>query len=155
MSWLLIIGGVIVALAGLGHYFSRVAGRKAGDLLKGIDQKYEEFVNQYITHNIVNQDNFEIDKEELAHNALLVIKPEIESIIAHINANDYSDVPVKYNSKYFKNIARLAESLFEKRHKTHAIAISEIDEQKLYVAFQDAIVADLTQRMLYLKNGTM
>ncbi|MCU0448073.1 MAG: hypothetical protein MUE85_24495 [Microscillaceae bacterium] len=154
MIYLYIIGGIFAGLLALGFYLSFAAGKQASLILKAIDEKYEDFVNNYIANNIVEQNKFEIDKEELAHTVLIVIKPEIESIIAHINATSSTDVPISYQSKYFKNIASIARTLFDKRHKTQH-EISPTDESKLYAAFQDAIDADLTRRLVGLKAGNI
>jgi hypothetical protein len=154
MMYLYIIGGIFLGLMTLGFYLSFVAGKKTALLLKSIDEKYEDFVVNYIANNIVEQNKFDLDKDELAHSALVVIKPEIEGIIAHINSTSSTDVPINYNSKYFKNIASIARTLFDKRHKTQH-EVSQADEHKLYTAFQDAIEADLTRRLLNLKVGNV
>jgi hypothetical protein len=154
MIYLYIVGGIFLGLMTLGFYLSFVAGKKTALLLKAIDEKYEDFVLNYIANNIVEQNNFDLDKYELVHTVLVVIKPEIESIIAHINSTSSTDVPIKYNSKYFKNIAPIARTLFDKRHKTQH-EVSQMDENKLYTAFQDAIEADLTRRLLNIKAGNI
>lgn len=151
-TWLIILG-IITVLALYGHQLSLGAGRKASIILKRIDTKYDRFVDAYISNIIVHEDRTNIDQEEILQKLQIILKPEIDGLIAFINSNDLSDVRVRYDSKYFDNLSRIAESLFQKRHTYQSHPISQDDEEKLQKALLDAIKADLLQRTLLLRGG--
>ena len=143
------IGGLLL----LGLYLSYAASLRAQALFRSLDKKYESFVRKSITSEMVGQEDYRIDTEKLMEETLLVIKPDIEAIIAHINATDVSDVRVKRASKFFKNAARISEEFYEKRNKNKRNSLTQNDINRFNLAFKDAIIADLTQRKVDLKLG--
>jgi hypothetical protein len=153
ITTILLIFGILALLVWFGNTLSVSAGKKAGKILKAMDTKYEDFVNTFLTTSILSDEDINNQQDELAHQVLKVLKPEVEGLLAHINATELSDVKIQYHSKYFENIARFAESLFYKRHQFKTKPISPEEEQKLMSTLSDAVQADLTQKMLYLKSG--
>jgi hypothetical protein len=153
ISFLLIIGIILTALIAFANTLSAGAGRKASQILRKMDERYEEFAQNYLTTLILEDQDIEVRQVEFTKQIIKVLKPDIDGLLAHINATEYSDVKVKYKSKYFSGVARFAESLFYKRHKFNSIPVSEEDTKKLFETCTDAVEADLTSKLLLLKAG--
>ncbi len=157
MTWYYILGGIFALLTLFyleGTRLSGRAGAAAKVLVQSADEKYEEFIQKYIVNMIVEHQKFDIDIHKLSHKAMVILKPEIDALIGHINSTSYSAVKLKYISKYFKNAVSISESYFEKRNKNKQLLLSQNDREMLYEAFLDAIKSDLTSRLLDLDDGT-
>jgi hypothetical protein len=151
----LIVLGAIAYVAG--DKLSKRAGGKAVQLVEGLDMHYQDFIEKQQTLLVL--ENKETTPTEsllqyYADEAFIVLKPEIDALIGHINATKLSDVKIAYKSRFFQNVAALTESYFEKRKSTKE-AISERDEERLYSAVRDAIRADLKERLLNWKIGNL
>lgn len=150
---LILIGvAVITALAILGFQLSANAGKKAGGILKNVDKKYADFIERYLSNKIVNNEEENLDREELMNDVMVLLKPEIDGLLAHINATELSDVKIKYSTKFFQNALNISEELFERRNSSKA-PLNARDMDRFYESFKDAIRADLTRRLLNLKAG--
>jgi hypothetical protein len=149
---LALLSGFIL-FAAIGHQLQLQAGKKASDLFKKLDNDYEDFINELITHKFASG-NFDISKEDLREEVWTFIKPDIEGVFSHINATELSDVKIKYKSKYFDNLCRLAESFFELRKKTQNL-LTETDRKRMLEVAKDSIEADLSKKMLRLKSGLL
>ena len=150
--WIIIVGSIGFFLA-IGVYMSNQAGKKAAGIIRRIDQKYDDYINKYLSYSITHGEDQDIDHQELCDKLLVVLKPEVESLVAHMNTTDISGVKISYKSPYFQNVARISEELFEKRNKYKDTPLNKEDSKKLYTALVDAIEADLTQKLLNLKTG--
>lgn len=147
---------IVGILAALGFRLSAVAGKTAGKLFKVLDHKYENFTEKLIAAGVVTEGAekiIQLDKTTMSEDIFTVIKPEVDGLISHINATDLSDVKVKYISKYFKNAVRMCEEFFEKRHQHSSHILNEKDKERFYTAFKEAILADITERMVNLQIG--
>lgn len=158
MSWLMIILVGVAILAGLvsfGYKLSQKAGKEAQKIIESADERYQDFVEKYLANLVLEGKEVDLDfkLKEILHHAFVVLKPEIDGLIAHINATSLSDVKIKYDSPYFRNVCNVAQMLYEQRHKNNSLLVSDMDKDRLYEAFKDAIRADLMQRMLALKAG--
>lgn len=148
---------VALAVAGLlilGVTLSARAGRRGKILAKNLDIKYIEFIETTITNTIVDRQDLETELNSITEKAKILLKPEVDSLIAHINATDLSDVHLNYESECFNNVVSLAESFYEKRHKKKH-PLSQEDEKKLYKALEDGIRADLVRRSTKLLSGNL
>jgi len=141
-----IIFAAIVMLLLLGLGLSRSVGKKAGRIIKAIEQKYHDYMEKKISTILLDDQQDEIDVSGLEKEIIILIKPEMEALIAQINANTYSDVSIKLEAPRFHNLASTAELLFEKRGNNKTQSITEEDEQKLFDTIKDAVRADLVQR---------
>lgn len=156
-SWFLFIILIALAVASLlllGVGLSARAGKRGKSLAKNLDEKYVEFVEATIANTIVTQKDFDSEIDAITEKAKTLLKPEIDGLIAHINATDLGDVKLNYESSSFNNIVSLAESFYEKRHKKKH-TLSREDEKKLYQALEDGIRADLIRRSTKLLSGEL
>ncbi|NJO02487.1 MAG: hypothetical protein HC880_13070 [Bacteroidia bacterium] len=119
--------------------------------MQKVDEKYEDFVNLYFNMSILKSENGPINLESISQEAFTILKPEIDGIIAFINATTYSNIPVKHQSPYFSSTASLASAYFRKTGQSNTQTLSREDEKKFTEAFRDAIKADLTRRTMELR----
>jgi len=143
---------IIVALAWFGNRLSANAGKRAKVLFKSTEEKYDNFVKQYLANGIVQEADFEAITTPLKEQVIKVIKPEIDGIFSHINATELSDVKLKYTSPFFQNAVSLSESFFEKRNDNKK-ELGETERKRFHQAFEEAIEADLIQRINNYKTG--
>jgi hypothetical protein len=147
--------GTIAFVAG--DKMSKNAGSKAARLIEGLDEHYNDFIGKQQTLLVLeNKDTAPTEGmfQHYADEVFIVLKPEIDALIGHINATTLSDVTLSYKSRFFQNVAALTESYFEKRKATQVV-ITERDEERLYSAVRDAIRADLKERLLNWKIGNL
>ena len=156
MSIILIILGaglilfIIAAIAGSAD--SNRAGRKAAKILKTIDKKYNDYIEKRINLNILQKDQIDIEEVKLIEDTITILTPEIEALIAHINATIYSSVEVKHNSPYFENAVSLAEEYFRKTGKSETKNLSKKEADKLFASIKAGVTSDLKQRILNMKT---
>jgi hypothetical protein len=153
--WVLVILLILGVAVYYGNQMSLSAGKKAGNLFKTLDNKYADFAEKSIATEIIEHDDIDFNTQKLCEQILMVIKPEIDGVLAHINTTELSDVKVKYESKYFKNAASLTEEYFKKRYKNTHLPVSDKDRERFFEAFKDAVLADLMQKMMNLKTGKL
>lgn len=144
---------IVAILAFFGFRLSHNAGKKAAKIIKTIDEKYLDYIEKSMSSYLLSEKNDEIDTQKICEEALIILKPEVDAVISHINATDLSDVKINYESIFFKNTVTLAESFFEKRHKRNTDLISQNDIDKFYQAVKDAVKADVTRRVIDWKTG--
>jgi len=159
MSIFGIIGIVLAGLILLGLIVSKTeaksAAAKARTLLQELDLKYGDFVEKRINLTILDKNTLDINKEEVLHECMDLIKPEIEGLIAIINSTKTSTVNINYLSTYFKSPVSFVESFFEKSTKNEGKQLLNTDEDQLFESFRDTINSDLTKRLLDLKTGSI
>ncbi len=144
--------GIVVVLASLGHKLSLNAGGEGDRLFKNLENIYEDYVRDYLNDRILQQNKWDLDEEEFRNNTKKILLPCVEAIFGHINATKLSDIKIKFQSKYFTNVIRIAESFYQKRYQTNDI-LGEVEFKKLLSALQNAIEADITHKILKLKGG--
>ncbi len=154
LIWILLIGGMASLLVILmADREQRKIGRQFGELFLEVDRKYEDFVENRVNLAVLRQENPEMSIEEISQKAYLILKPEINGLMAYVHAINYASVPIPYHSKYFKGAISLCSAYLRKKDKQNLSALASEDEAKFHESFQDAIIADMTQRMLSLKTG--
>ncbi|MEM7106010.1 MAG: hypothetical protein AAF502_22935 [Bacteroidota bacterium] len=154
----LIIGALMVFAF---YYFARMGQKeadlvatKAADILRNLDDQYESFIEQKLLIAAKEQE-MDLDVETITEEAMLILKPNIEGLLAHMNANKtYGGVNVQYYSRYFKNIVPTVDAYFLKSYQNKSTMFTEREEERFSQAFEGAIISDLKQRLLELKSGS-
>jgi hypothetical protein len=161
---ILIVAGVLAAAGAYGavwvikNFSTRAAqlttnaGIRAGEFINTIDLRYEDVVEQRIeAHGIAPETA--IDTESWIEDLFVMMKPDIDALLAHINATDDTAVKVQYTSRFFNNAVGLSDAFFAWRSRHPEQMLSGEQEQKMYTAFKDAMRADLRQRLLALSSS--
>jgi hypothetical protein len=148
---ILLVVFLIVML--LNRRVNKVSGKRIADLLKKTDKRYDEFISKRIDEHIIKKNDFNLDKDRLAKESTDLLKPQIETIISHINAAQGKSIEVNYKKGFFPNVAPLCEHLFLKKERSRQKELSREDENRLFTAFEDSIKADISERSFKLKAG--
>lgn len=150
----IIIGLVAVIIWGviLNTREAKRMAKKATKQLSKIDNRYGNFIEKRINMSIIKNDSIDIDKEKLIDEALIILKPHIDGLIAHINSTTNDDISINYSSPYFDNIISIMEEKYVISAKNKDKILSEKDEKEIFEAFSDAINADISDRMVNLKS---
>lgn len=154
--WILIIIVLLILIVFVTYYGnkeSNKAGQEAAIILSRIEEKYGEFVERKIRNRILTYSNFDLNQDKIIEEAIILLKPDIEGLISHINATTYSRPKTTYEAKYFSNIPHLTNEMFIKSTKSKNDSLSEKDEQDIFEGFKDGMKADLLHRITELKDG--
>lgn len=166
----------VLALGGVAVYFgdrlSKNAASKATELLLGMEEHYLTFLEKQKALLLIQGRNSEssnaasmlaeqppvaLGSEQLQatiDELFTILKPEVDALIGHINATNLSDVKMQSESRFFRNVAHIAESFYEKR-KNSKEPLTDKDEEKIYSAVKDAIRADLKERLVNWQLGDL
>ncbi|MBN2441047.1 MAG: hypothetical protein JXJ04_06865 [Spirochaetales bacterium] len=146
-GWILIAVFIFFCFAAImGTRDAKKIGKRVGKIIKTMDAKYNSFIETKMSNKIIQSNSVAMNKEELLASAILVLKPDIESLISIINSTNYGEVEVKYTSQFFNNIVTLCQALFAQSRKNESKTLSAEEEEKLYSNIKDSILADLTTR---------
>lgn len=154
--WIIVILALVVGFmifAFMGTKESKKAGEKAGKLLGKIEDKYNDYVDRELTQAVLREEQLSADREKILEELSLVLKPDIEALIAFINSTVYSGARTNYQARYLSNIPHVVNELFEKSRKSKESVLDTEDERRLYEAFRTGIKSDLTQRLNNLESG--
>jgi hypothetical protein len=149
---LLLIGAFIFFMY-IGNKESEKAGKEAGDILSRIENKYDGFIVRKIQNSILQDDTLDFDQDRLFSELMVLLKPDINALISHINSTRYSSVKTIHQAMYFTNLAPLINEMFIKSRKNFSKVLNEDDEAEIFKAFEDIIKADMMQRTIQLKEG--
>lgn len=149
----IVVGVILIAGFIINQKESKSASDKAKKLLTSIEKQYNDFVDKRIRYSILKDDNIEPDPASFTEEAMVIIKPDIQSLIALINSTEVDAVSVNYESEIFGNMVAQIEGFFREVKKNSSKKLDGQQEQKLYQGFSDAIHADLAKRLLDLKSG--
>ncbi|GAB4407194.1 MAG: hypothetical protein OHK0053_33760 [Microscillaceae bacterium] len=139
---------VILLLIYAGRDEKRII-RQTEQFFKELDQKYEDYVEKKLNLAVVSQDNQDADLDTMLRQVFTILKPNVDGILAYVNSITYSSIALKHQTRYFKGASTLTQELF--RSTGDGKAMTEADRKRFYESFQDAIRADLTQRLIDLK----
>lgn len=156
MLWLEIVLFGSAALAGIiyvGGRLSTNSGKRASEFIQTAEQKYSSAIEQQLSLLAMNDEQPNV--EQIIADTFVMLKPEIDGLLAYINSVNYSDVKISYQAHFFKNAAMLAESYFTWRHNNGKLMLTNGDDEKMYTLFKDAMKADIQQRLLSLKLGRL
>ncbi|MCS6807242.1 MAG: hypothetical protein RML40_06455 [Bacteroidota bacterium] len=157
----------LIVLGTLGFLYaekrSKALGTKIASTLVALEEHYTSYVDKHRTLLLLQHGTehtaHTLNDEQLSkiiEEIFAVIKPDLDTLIAHINAADTGfEANNAIRIPVFRNVASLVESLCGPTGKQHAARLSEKDEQRLYNAAKDAIHADMKERMLNWKLDTM
>jgi hypothetical protein len=151
---LLLIGSFIFFMY-IGNKESEKAGKEAGDILNRIENKYDSFMGRKIQNTILQDNILEFDQDKLFNEVLILLKPDINALISHINSTRYSSVKTSHQVLYFTNLPPLINEMFIKSRKNFNKVLNDDDEAEIYKAFEDIIMADMMQRTIHLKDGEL
>jgi hypothetical protein len=160
----LALGGILVYV---GNKVSKNASSAATELLMEMDEHYSNFIEKQRTLLLLEEENgnsqtsdktsLQLTNEMLQDfidEVFIIIKPEVDALVGHINSTQLSDVKMQSQSRFFRNVAHIAEAFYEKRKQSQT-TLSEADEEKLYSAVKDAIRADMKERFVNWKLGNL
>lgn len=154
--WLIIVlalVGLFLIFWWLGTKESKQAGKKAEKILKNIEQKYDDYLQRKIDHQVLKHENFDLDRDKAFREVMVLLKPDIQSLISLINATIYSDTRTEYQAQYFSNIPHITNEMFEKSTKRKNDSLTKEDEEKIYAAFETAVRSDITNRISRLSSS--
>ncbi len=118
-------------------------------LFKDMEKEYKKFIHQKLDFEIIKNENLNINKDELVHNAITILKPYIESLYALASSNEVSQpLGINVESEHFKNLYFVAERLLMQR-----LPLTTLDKDELFQALDDALTADISKRLLQLQTG--
>lgn len=153
MILILAVIGCIVAFLALGFSLSHRAAKKAGKLIKEIEDKYVLFIISRFSYQVVQADNLEVDQQKIGEEAMAILKPQIDGLISHINATDMGSVRTSVDSKIFPNLISLTNQFFETSKASEDGKLGKQEEAEVYQAVREAIQADITHKSLKLEMG--
>jgi hypothetical protein len=142
-----VVGLPVYALVRWMGQSSKQAGLKAAELINNAELHYDTTIEQRL--QLATQNGEMLELEALVEELFVMIKPEIDSLLAHINATDANlEVTIPYTSRYFNNAVTLAEAYFAWRNKNKTQLLSDGNEEKMYRIVKDALRADIQRRLL-------
>jgi hypothetical protein len=150
--------GIIVLVVITAVFTTKDANKKAisaGLRLKKMERKYDDYINNNIHDTTLAANDLQVDASQLASDALMIIRPDLDSLIGLINSNTYSIVNIDYNSQFFPNLIELIEAYFRQGQKKTSKRLTEIEEQNLRNTALDAMQTDIQKRLLDLDIGDL
>ena len=145
--------GIIVLVVITAVFTTKDANKKAisaGLRLQTMERKYDTYINKNIHNTTLAANNLRVDASELANDALMIIRPDLESLISLINSNTYSIVNIDYNCQFFPNLIELIEAYFRQGQKKISKRLTALEEQNLRNTALDAMQTDIQKRLLGL-----
>jgi hypothetical protein len=115
------------------------------ELLSAFELHYESIIE---SHNIQTAD---VDVEHLVDNTFIILKPDVDALLAFVNATD-DNIQTRYTARYFNNTVALIDAYCSWRSKHPHLMLSEEQEKKMYTSVKDVIRADIQRRILTLKG---
>lgn len=152
---------VFLSLVGLGVFYilysreGKKAAKRAIGLLKEIDEKYEKFAGQHISIKVLRDRDDAIDSRRLNKELLVYLKPQVDALIAHVNATKIGSISIGYRSKYFPNLITLTEATFRSSQDNTSKKLLGHEENKFYEAIKDGVASDLAKRRLDADTSKM
>ncbi|MCH2023518.1 MAG: hypothetical protein MK207_13665 [Saprospiraceae bacterium] len=150
--------GIIVLVVITAVFTTKDANKKAISArlrLKTMEIKYDAYINKNIHNTTLTDNDLQIDISQLASDALMIIRPELDSLIRLINSNTYSVVNIDYPSQFFPNLIELIEAYFRQGQKKVSKRLTEVEEQNLRNTALDAMYTDIQKRLLGLDIGDL
>jgi len=142
-----VVGLPVYALVRWLGQSSKQAGLKAAELINNAELHYDTMIEQRL--QLATQNGETPAVEPLIEELFVMIKPEFDGLLAHINATDANlEVTIPYTSRYFNNAVTLADAYFAWRNKNKTQLLSDGNEDKMYRMVKDALRADIQRRLL-------
>ncbi len=111
-----------------------------------LDNKYESFVEKYFTREILSENKITIDKDIFFEELLIIIKPDLDSLVSLINSIKTNHLTIAYKSKNFSSLIFLTEELIKRKHQNPNKTLTTEDEGKIMRTFHNAVLADIKNR---------
>lgn len=116
--------------------------------IQKLEALYTDFVEQKISHHIINSSNGEIDVPTIHKEILIYLKPHIDSIINHMNRLNFSSVNIPNKSVRFNNVTSTAELLIIKKAKNEDKLLNLEQIEHFTKSVSDTVHSDLQERIL-------
>lgn len=145
--------GLLIAFVILGILGNNIDKKEIQEILTDIQKLealYIDFVDQKISHHIINSSNGEIDVPTIHKEILIYLKPHIDSIINHMNRLNFSSVNIPNKSLRFNNVTSTAELLIINKAKNEDKQLSAKQIEIFIKSVSDTVYSDLQERILRL-----
>ncbi len=144
------VGLFVVALIAATIESNKQGKEIAAHFLK-LENKYQSFVENYIASHVLDQNNLEINFEALTKDVMIVIQPDLNGILALINATNYTSVDVPAKAVYFPNLLGMIQEFFVQSEKNESKKLSEKETASFFQSAQEAVDSDIKKRLLELR----
>lgn len=143
---------IVIVILILGFIFSSYEinqkNREINDRFFKMEQKYQDFVENYVTHQVLQTEDLTINAELLTQEAFTVILPDLKGILALVNSTVYESITLNTKTQYFPNLVGLTEEYFVRsQNNEHKILLPK-DEEAYFLAAKEAIQSDVKQRLV-------
>lgn len=129
------------------------ARKEISSVFAGVESTYLAFIKKRLTLAMIEEQDMETGFEKIKAEAMQVMKPAIDSLWTLIEGDTFQNMRLNVTPEVFVS----AKILVEKFSRTPSNSLSAEQRQQnhdqLLLAFQDGIMADLTQRTLAYKTG--
>lgn len=116
--------------------------------IQKLEAIYTDFVEQKISHHIINSSNGEIDVPTIHKEILIYLKPHIDSIINHMNRLNFSSLNIPNKSVRFNNVTSTAELLIINKAKNEDKLLNLEQIEHFTKSVSDTVHSDLQERIL-------
>lgn len=149
---------VLLLIVTLGYliWYVRELGRARKEIsavFERVEGAYLSFIKKRMTLVMIEEERLEDKLDTIKAETIQVLRPEIESLWALIERDTYQNMRLQINPEVFVS----ARILIEKFSRANFSTLDEAQKQQyhdqLMMAFQDGIMADLTQRNLAFRTG--
>lgn len=132
---------------------SRRARKKATLLLQDIDRKYADYLQRRLTLAAIEDKDIASELVDIQEQGMIILRPEIDGLVAYINATSSPFVTLTYRSPFFSNAVALVEELFAASRQNVSKVLSDDQIERLRGSFSSGIEADIASRILSYKTG--
>lgn len=126
-------------------------GKEVDNRFLKMEQKYQGFVENYVTNQVLQTDDLTINAESLAKDAFTVILPDLKGILSIVNSTIYDSVTLDTKANYFPNLVGLTEEYFVRSVKNESKMLLPNEEEAYFIAAKEAILSDIKQRLVELQ----
>jgi hypothetical protein len=141
---------IFMLMALIGFWLHLVEGRRVGEVLKRMDDKYDDYVRKRLTLHFLDEGDAQ-SPDGLTQDVMEVIEPEIQSLVAF--SRSLKTPQIRYKSRFFGNLLTLTQqyclSDLDKRE------LKPEDEQQFFAQAEAAIESDIRKRKVDLQLGNI
>ena len=123
--------------------------KRLKNVFKELENDYENFIQRILDYELIKNENFNLDIQQITSQAITIFKPYIESLFAIANSTKITkSLNLHIKSEHFKNLYFITEKLL-----MYKLPLTTFEKDELYQAFTNAIKADISKRLLQLQTG--
>lgn len=131
----------------------RIAKKQTIHILQKLEAKYQQIIQQRMTLLVLEDKDLESEQAAIEQEVRTILQPDIEALLAHINALDVKDSDLGYDSDIFSNLPRLVEELLAQRQENTNLKLGPSHQEQVMKALNSGMKADFVQRVLNWKTG--